>query len=296
MSTERPTIGGGVAPVVHLPLDDTGCIDFAQIRALVDRLVAAGVDGLVVLGLATEPWTLDPAERRDLTRAVVEAADGRVTVIAGVDGSTAEVNQNALLRLEDGADALMVRVPDPAQLRSHCAALASAELPVVIQDAPAATGVELATGQLIATFQEMDHIAAVKVERPAGGPRVTELVDAHVPVIAGWGGLHYTEQLRRGVIGCMPGSDLGPAFVRIHRLATTGQCDRAESLYRKLLPLLAYEAQSLPLLIQSAKMALVRFGVFGSSALRDGDAPDAVQVATLGKLFSLMSTEGVPGW
>jgi 2-keto-3-deoxy-L-arabinonate dehydratase len=287
----------GVAPVVHLPLDNDGSILWPVLADLAIRMVDLGADGIVVLGLATESWALDDAERSKATRVVVEAVAGRVPVIAGVDGALEEASVQAEQRAADGSDALMVRPPQAGEVVAHFRALSRrSALPIVVQDAPEGTGVIMDITDLVELCGQDERLGTVKVEHSAAGPRVSALVQAGVRVVAGWGGLQYTEQLRRGAVGCMPGCDLGPAFSRIHRLAASGQADAAEELYRTVLPLLAYEAQSLELLIHGAKLALVELGVFPTPALRDGSRPDEDQLRTFKDLFALMRECAVPGW
>ncbi len=60
-----------------------GVIDEAALRQLVERQVDAGVDGIVPCGSTGESATLSHAEHRRVVGVVVEAARGRVQVIAG---------------------------------------------------------------------------------------------------------------------------------------------------------------------------------------------------------------------
>ena len=74
----------GVLPALITPFtDDGGAIDEHALAAIVDRLVGAGVGGLVPGGSTGEFTTLTTAERRRLVEITVEAADGRVPVVAG---------------------------------------------------------------------------------------------------------------------------------------------------------------------------------------------------------------------
>jgi len=55
----------GIRPVLHLAFEKTPdeLIRFGDLDRLVDRILASGVDGPVVLGLASEAWTLTEDER-----------------------------------------------------------------------------------------------------------------------------------------------------------------------------------------------------------------------------------------
>jgi dihydrodipicolinate synthase/N-acetylneuraminate lyase len=119
-------------------------------------------------------------------------------------------------------------------------------------------------------------------------------------VVAGWGGLHYLESIERGAVGCMPGCDLGPAFVEIDRLAREGSANAtaaANELYDAIVPLLSYEAQSLDLLLLGAKRLLRRNGIFGSERLRrPGRELDPFESASLDGLMEALTERRVPGF
>ncbi len=74
---------GVVAPFTT-PCGEDDRIDFAAIGAQVDWLIAEGVHGLAAGGSTGEGHALDRAEHRDLLAATVEAAAGRVPVVAGI--------------------------------------------------------------------------------------------------------------------------------------------------------------------------------------------------------------------
>lgn len=140
-------------------------------------------------------------------------------------------------------------------------------------------------------------VDAVKIEAPGAGPKVSAVAEAGMEVVAGWGGLGYIESLRRGAVGVMPGCDLGPALLAVHRAATAGRVEDADRCYRAIVPLLAFETQALELLVLGAKRSLVRAGVFTSGRMR---AParglDPVEASTVDGLLDRLVADGVPGF
>ena len=81
----------GVLPALITPFTDDGdAIHEPALAAIVDRLVAAGVAGLVPGGSTGEFTTLATGERRRLVEVTVEAAAGRVPVVAGTGRSRRE--------------------------------------------------------------------------------------------------------------------------------------------------------------------------------------------------------------
>jgi 4-hydroxy-tetrahydrodipicolinate synthase len=93
----RPT---GVIPPMTTPFRKDGEIDFKLIAPQVDWLIGAGSHGMAAGGSTGEGHTLDHEEYRDLVAATVEAAKGRVPVIAGiiVDSTRDAVRRGRLVR------------------------------------------------------------------------------------------------------------------------------------------------------------------------------------------------------
>ncbi|HHV63142.1 MAG TPA: 4-hydroxy-tetrahydrodipicolinate synthase [Firmicutes bacterium] len=76
----RPEIEGIIVAMVT-PFDETGSVDAARIRGLVDFLIERGVSGLYPCGTTGEALLLSSDERKYVAESVVKAARGRVPVI-----------------------------------------------------------------------------------------------------------------------------------------------------------------------------------------------------------------------
>ena len=74
----------GVIPPATTPFDAKGEIDFTAAGAQVNWLIEQGAHGIAVGGSTGEGHTLEAEEFRDLITVAVEAAAGRVPVIAGI--------------------------------------------------------------------------------------------------------------------------------------------------------------------------------------------------------------------
>src|SRR5918994_6441922 len=103
----------GVLPALITPFTDDGdAIDTRALTAIVDRLVRAGVGGLVPGGSTGEFTTLTHDERRQLAEATVARADGRVPVVVGTGAlSTAETVELSVHAERAGAAAVMIVPP-----------------------------------------------------------------------------------------------------------------------------------------------------------------------------------------
>jgi dihydrodipicolinate synthase/N-acetylneuraminate lyase len=78
----------GVFPYLVSPVGTSGDVDAEVLARLCDDLISAGVHGLTPLGSTGEFAYLSWAQRRRVVEVVVEAAAGRVPVVAGVASTT----------------------------------------------------------------------------------------------------------------------------------------------------------------------------------------------------------------
>ncbi|MET9496819.1 4-hydroxy-tetrahydrodipicolinate synthase [Streptomyces sp. NPDC006552] len=150
------------------PFTGTGALDLDAAQKLADRLVTEGCDGLVLSGTTGESPTTSDTEKTELVRAVREAVDGRASVLTGVGTSdTRHTLDLARAAERAGADGLLATAPAysrPPQdaIAAHLWALADAtELPVMVYDIPARTGVRIEPDTLL-RLAAHPRIAAVK--------------------------------------------------------------------------------------------------------------------------------------
>src|SRR6476659_2278550 len=133
----------GVFPYLVSPIDPSGQIRNEVLGRLCDDLIKAGVHGLTPLGSTGEFAYLNQAQRATVVQATIEAAAGRVPVIAGVAStSTADAVAQAKAHQKLGADGILAimeayfPVAD-AQIESYFRAIADAvDIPVVIYTNP----------------------------------------------------------------------------------------------------------------------------------------------------------------
>ena len=169
----------GYISAVPTPFRD-GRIDEAAFGRFCEWQISQGIAALVVCGTTGEAPTLTPAEQARLIRLAVEAAAGRVPVIAGAgSASTAHAIELARAAERAQADALLGVVPyysRPPQegLYRHFHALHDATgLPLLLYDVPArcCTGLQLET---ILRLAELPRILGLK-DAPGAQPRPAQL-------------------------------------------------------------------------------------------------------------------------
>ncbi len=247
----------GVLPALITPFTSDGrAIDGGALGALVDRLVAAGVGGLVPGGSTGEFTTLSHDERRRLVELTVEAAAGRVPIVAGTGAlSTPETVELSVHAERAGAAAVMVVPPfyealSWRELQAHYAAVADAiSVPIMYYNLPGATGVRLTAEQLRAL--------PVTCLKDTGGDAVaaTELVQTGGPTLLnGWDTLTFAA-LAAGVRAVVWGAAtiVPEQCVELHRLLIDDiDLPAARELWARLWPLCRFlEAQSYPAAVKA---------------------------------------------
>jgi 4-hydroxy-tetrahydrodipicolinate synthase len=98
----------GVFPYLVSPVDASGHIRAEVLGRLCDDLIKAGVHGLTPLGSTGEFAYLNNAQRAAVVRTTIEAAKGRVPVVAGVAStSTSDAVAQARAYQQLGADGIL---------------------------------------------------------------------------------------------------------------------------------------------------------------------------------------------
>lgn len=294
----------GVRPVLHVPFADAPGqpIIEHELAALAERMLEQGADGLVVPGLASESWALTETERDRVVDIAAEICRGRAPLVIGLDGTTAVAADRGRRAAAAGAEGLMVLPPRQAAGRAalveHFGTLADAAgIPVLIQDSPQVSGVQLDVPTLLAVQEAVPLVVAVKSEIPGAGTKASAIHDAGLELVAGWGGLNYLEQLERGAVGCFPGCDLGPAIKAIDSAVRAGAREDARAGYRRILPFLSLATASLDLLLLTAKRHMLRSGIFSTELLRmPARTLDEQESQTVDALLDELTELGVPGF
>jgi 4-hydroxy-tetrahydrodipicolinate synthase len=157
----------GSMPALVTPFKD-GAVDFDTLKKLVEWHIAEGSSGLVPVGTTGESPTLTHEEHEQVIEAVVEAAAGRVPVIAGA-GSNNTVEAIRFLQHAKavGADAGLVvtpyyNKPTQAGMIAHYTALTEAcDLPIVIYNIPGRSVVDM-TPATMGELAKLSSIVGVK--------------------------------------------------------------------------------------------------------------------------------------
>ena len=158
----------GILAAILTPMIDDEAVNHAELRRQVNRLIGAGVHGLMVLGTNGEFYALSLDEKIAVLSTVIDECDGRVPVFAGTGCvTTAETVRLSRTAAEIGADAVSLVTPYFAavsqdELYEHYRAVADAvSIPVVLYNIPKRTGTPIDPAT-VERLSSLDRIVGVK--------------------------------------------------------------------------------------------------------------------------------------
>lgn len=145
-----------------------GAVDIDGFSRVIERLLAGGVDGLVVAGCTGEAATLSAEERDELIRTAIDLAKGKAFVVAGTGSNDTKISIQFTKRAEKlGVDGAMLitpyyNKPGPEGMFRHYSAVAeSTDLPIILYNVPSRTGISLSP-ETVARLSEIPQVVAIK--------------------------------------------------------------------------------------------------------------------------------------
>jgi 4-hydroxy-tetrahydrodipicolinate synthase len=221
-----------------------GVIDFSALGKLIQSQIEANIDGLVAVGTTGDSPTLSHAERKEVIRFAIKAAEKRCLVLAGTGSYS---TRDAITATEEaeklGADGALLVAPyynKPSQegLFRHFEAIAKCTaLPLMLYNIPSRCGVDIGAETVARIAHACGNVVSIK-EASGSVDRVSEL-RARLPeaftILSGDDGLTLPF-MSVGAVGLVSvASNLLPAeIVELVRAFTSGDAARAEQLHGKL--------------------------------------------------------------
>jgi 4-hydroxy-tetrahydrodipicolinate synthase len=264
----------GSLVAIVTPMQDGGALDLPAFTRLIDRHVASGTAGIVVVGTTGESPTVSVEEHCQLIRTAVEHAAGRVPVIAGTGANaTSEAIELTTYAKKVGASACLSVVPyynKPTQegLYRHYRTIAEkVDLPLLLYNVPGRTVADLATDTTLRLAQ-VPGIVGIKdatADLARGSELLCALAAAGKSEFAVYSGDDITGlplmlMGAHGVISVT--ANVAPKLMaEMCAAATSGDHARARALNDRLLPLhrkLFVEANPIPVKWAMAEMGLIR--------------------------------------
>ena len=234
----------GSLPALVTPFKD-GQLDLDTLKKLVEWHFEQGSHGLVPVGTTGESPTLTHEEHDLVVETVVQAAAGRIPVVAGAgSNNTAETVRLVKAAKAAGADAALVVTPyynKPTQrgLIAHFLAAADCGLPIIIYNIPGRSVVDMSPetmGELakheniLGVKDATGDLARVPNQRLSCGPDFVQL-SGEDPTAIGFNA--------QGGIGCISvTANVAPALCSQMQEATlNGDYGAALALNDRLMPL-----------------------------------------------------------
>ena len=171
----------GSAVALITPFDKNGNVNFEKIKELVEFQITNGTNAIVVCGTTGEASTMTVEEQLATIKAVVDATNKRVPVIAGTGGNNTTHSIYMSQEAEKlGADALLIITPyynkaNKSGLRKHFVSIAnSVKLPIILYNVPSRTKVNIPPTLVAYLANNVENIVAIK-EASGDLSQVTEV-------------------------------------------------------------------------------------------------------------------------
>jgi 1-pyrroline-4-hydroxy-2-carboxylate deaminase len=264
----------GVFPAATTQFQPNQALDIPATMGHVDKMIEAGIHGLIMLGTVGENCSLEYEEKLNLLRATVLHVGKRVPVLSGVaEYTTALACRFARDAQGAGADGLMVLPAmvyksDPRETIAHFRAVAqSTILPIMVYNNPVSYSVDI-TPEMFVELADQANLVAIK-ESSENVRRITDLKNLCGERYILFSGVDdlVLESILLGAAGWVSG--LVNAFPAENRLlwdlATAGRWAEALKVYRWYTPLLHLDTHVK--LVQYIKLAQHECGL-GSELVR----------------------------
>lgn len=158
---------GRLIVAMATPLQENLEIDFQKVAALASRLVAQGVDCILVSGTTGESPTISRQEKIEMIKTVKAAVKVPIMANAGTNDTRVSI-QNAKDAEEAGADAILLvapyyNKPDQGMLYDHFAAIAnSVHIPAMLYNVPGRTAISIRPETVIRLSHDVPNITMLK--------------------------------------------------------------------------------------------------------------------------------------
>ena len=155
---KNPFIGTGVALVT--PFRKPVSIDFSKLEALINRLIANGVDYIVALGTTSEAATMTDTERHALQDFIIETVAGRCPIMLGLGGNNTLAVTDAIANTNfDGISGILsvapyYNKPNQRGLAQHFKQIADSDTTLQLAaECPNIMGIKEASGNIAQVMQ-----------------------------------------------------------------------------------------------------------------------------------------------
>ena len=150
------------------PFQEDGSVNFSVLTDLLERQIAAGTDGILVLGTTGEYPTMSHEEDASVVAHTIRVVNGRVPVMVGSGSNCTATQIEKSLEYQDmGADALLLISPyyneaNPEGMYRHFAETANrVNIPCILYNVPGRTGCSIPVS-VVEKLSKHPNIAGIK--------------------------------------------------------------------------------------------------------------------------------------
>ena len=247
MAKKRKVDWHGVMTAVVTPFDAKGRIDEAAYKRNVDLCIGYGCTGIVPSGCGGESWALTTDEKKRVFKLSMDAAKGRVPVIAGTGGtSTAESIELGEYAKSIGCDGAMILAPyfpklADDDLYGHYKMISDAvDMPIMVYNVPGYNPNELKP-ELISRLADLENVVAIKEATTefAKFHWTLRLAGDRIKVMTGQLSVYGVAAVSHGAVGAVTTVPQvwGAESIEYYNLCVKGDTERAIQLERKAVDL-----------------------------------------------------------
>ncbi|MCE4050889.1 dihydrodipicolinate synthase family protein [Bacillus sp. Au-Bac7] len=237
----------GIIPPVSTIFDEEGKLSEVEMGQLIDRLIEAGVDGLLFLGTGGEFSQMSREERLQTAEFAVRHVKRRVPVLIGTGSTnTREAVELSVHAQKIGADGVMVINPfywklTDDNLYGYFSKIAqSVDIPVLLYNFPNLTGQDLSPEFVARLVDDHPNISGIKETVDSIG-HIRDMImqvkrkHPHFSVLCGYDD-HLLNTLQLGGDGTISASgNFAPQIsIGIYRAFLNGDLVKASILYKQL--------------------------------------------------------------
>ncbi len=267
----------GIHFMMPTPFNKKSNIDLESIDNLVKLSIESNCQGIVIMGVMGEAHRLTEEERNSVISHVSKKVTNQIPITVGVSGESIEIVSKRIKESNDfGANYLLCSPPKMAKTNERILLKFFKEiskdhnLPIVLQDLPQETGVNLTPEFINKITIEVPQIKFIKLEDPPTPKKISEILSKtsnQIGIFGGLGGAFLIEELMRGAIGTMTGFAYPEILVKTYEEFKNNNIKDAKSLFFKWLPLIRYENQQ-GISLSIRKHILFRRGIISTPDTR----------------------------
>lgn len=259
----------GAITALATPFKKDGTVDIVAYKKLIDWQITNGIDGIVPAASTGEAATMEVAEYETVLKIAVKGAKKRVPVIAGAShNNTKKAVELSKIAKKAGVDALLhtnpyYNKPTLSGLIAHFKAIAdSTDMPIIIYNVPARTGVNMSAETTIAIAKAIPSVVGIK-EATGNMAQVTDIIKGVSSDFAVLSGDDATTLplLALGGTGCISvvANEIPKQFAEMVQAGRKGDFDRARALHYEWLDLMNINfIESNPIPVKTALTAMGR--------------------------------------